>query len=110
MTQPAEHPPETGGGHGAAGVIVGDDLYLAIDPPGGKLLDEAGCFGQRMSSGDARDDRPAQVFVQMGVNRTWNVGLQILDPAVLSIPKREAAVDDRPVWVSQMRKELLRFD
>src|SRR3712207_4548783 len=67
-------------------------------------------IGQGMPSCPTWNTRAGQVFVQMGVYRTWNMGLPVRLPPTLGVVERKTAVNDGPRMIVKVGGKLSRRD
>jgi hypothetical protein len=106
VAQPAQQPPHAHG-HGAEAIVVDDDLFVHPHPPVIELVGQHVGVGQGVTAGLAGDDGPGQVFVEMNIARPRNVGLRVGAPPSLRISQGEPAVEDDPVRVFEMPRQIL---
>ena len=104
VAEPAHHPPQPHG-HGAVAVVIYHHLLVDADPPLAELFGQHARIGQRMPPRGFADGG-GQVVVQMHITCTRDVGFLVGLATGLGIGEGEAAVENDPVRVVQMRGQV----
>lgn len=104
-----KQPPEAGGPR-ATHVVIAHNLRVLVDSGLPQESHEGPWNGQGVSSLATRPDRPSEVPVNVGVNRSRNSSLAKFAGPPFGVPKVMAAVEDDPARVLQVLKRRLTTD
>jgi hypothetical protein len=72
---------------------------VLVNTPCAESSDKIVDLWQGMPAGHSSNDRPREIALDIGKDRSWNMCLLIIAPPTLQIAECKAAIDDRPVRI-----------
>ena len=108
MPEPAQEPPQPRG-ESARALVVTDDLHARVDTEPSEGRREGLDWRQRMAAGAGRA-WCRQVLIEVCVERVRDVAGRVCLRAPSGTGEVETTVDDRPVGVLEVCRQLPRFD
>ena len=104
VTEPAQHPPQTPRNH-AFGIIISNNLSSAGNSDSTEFRCQDLRVGQRMAA-IASAHRPGKIAIEMHEKRTGQMPLGVHALAVAHIGKLVPTINDSPVRIVEMRRQL----